>query len=83
MSNTLETLRRELAGAFRLAERIRAHIESQPCTCSGAELDLTVSIGVSALQENDSAVALFARADQALFSAKRAGRNRICVDAPE
>lgn len=66
-------------GAMLLAERIRHHIESNPCACSGAELAMTVSMGVSILQENDSPVSLFARADQALYSAKRNGRNQVCV----
>lgn len=66
-------------GAVLLAERIRDYIETTPCNCSGAKLDLTVSIGLSELQDHDSPVSLFARADQALYSAKRNGRNRVCI----
>ena len=69
----------DLDGGSLLAERIRNHIETQSCTCSGAELDITVSIGVSDLQDHDSPVSLFARADQALYSAKRNGRNQVCA----
>lgn len=69
----------DLEGAVRLAERIREHIEIHPCTCSGADLYMTVSIGVSVLQSHDSPVSLFARADQALYRAKQDGRNRTCV----
>jgi len=69
-------------GSYLLAERIRASIEATPCTCSGADLDIRVSIGVSVLQEDDSPVSLFARADQALYSAKRNGRNQVCVAEP-
>ncbi len=68
-----------LAGSHLLAERIRTAFESSPCTCSGVDLDIRVSIGVSILQGNDSPVSLFARADQALYSAKRNGRNQVCV----
>jgi diguanylate cyclase (GGDEF)-like protein len=68
-----------IEGAHRLAERIRKCIQDNPCHCSGADLNLSVSIGVSVLQENDSPVSLFARADQALYSAKRRGRNQVCV----
>ncbi|MDT8387332.1 MAG: GGDEF domain-containing protein [Thiogranum sp.] len=68
----------DLEGGLLLSERVREHIETHPCTCSGARMDITVSIGVSELQEHDSPVSLFARADQALYSAKRNGRNRIC-----
>jgi len=68
-------------GSHLLAERIRATFETIPCTCSGADLDIRVSIGVSVLQENDSPVSLFARADQALYNAKRNGRNQVCIAA--
>jgi len=66
-------------GAMLLAERIRHYIEENPCACSGAELAMTVSIGVSVLQDTDSPVSLFARADQALYSAKRNGRKQVCA----
>lgn len=69
----------DMDGARLLAERIRSHIEDNPCCCSGTELAITVSIGVSELSENDSPVSLFARADQALYSAKRNGRNQVCI----
>jgi len=71
-----------LAGSHLLAERIRTTFEASPCTCSGVDLDIRVSIGVSVLQGNDSPVSLFARADQALYSAKRNGRNQVCVAEP-
>lgn len=69
----------EIEGAGLLAERLRSHIETHPCSCSGADLNIRVSIGVSVLQKNDNPVSLFARADQALYSAKRHGRNRVVV----
>jgi diguanylate cyclase (GGDEF)-like protein len=69
----------DLEGAQLLAERIRACIASAPCHCAGIDLDITVSIGVSSLREHDSPVSLFARADQALYSAKRSGRNQVCI----
>ncbi len=69
-------------GAALLAERIRCYIAENPCRCSGAELAMTVSIGVSMLADSDTAESLFARADQALYRAKHNGRNRICVTDP-
>jgi diguanylate cyclase (GGDEF)-like protein len=69
----------ETDGALLLAERVRHFIEHNSSNCSGAELNMTVSIGVSTLQEQDTPVALFARADQALYNAKRQGRNQVCL----
>jgi diguanylate cyclase (GGDEF)-like protein len=69
----------EMEGAGLLAERIRNHIETHPCCCSGVDLNIRVSIGASVLQKNDSPASLFARADQALYSAKRHGRNQVVV----
>ena len=44
--------------------------------------DLTISIGIAGLEGmNDSAEALLHRADQALYSAKKTGRNKVVADA--
>ena len=72
-----------IEGARLLAERIRRHIEDHPCICSGAELDITVSLGLSVMYKNDTPVSLFARADQALYHAKKNGRNQVCAAAVE
>ena len=66
-------------GAILLAERIRSYIEKTSCNCSGADLNMTASVGVSILRDDDSPVSLFARADQALYNAKRNGRNQVCM----
>ncbi len=70
-------------GALLLAERIRSHIAETPCRCSGAELAMSVSIGVSMLADSDTPESLFARADQALYQAKDNGRNQVCVIDPQ
>lgn len=66
-------------GAQLLAERIRRCIAGNPFVCSGAELAMTVSIGVSMLADTDTPESLFARADQALYRAKHNGRNQVCL----
>jgi diguanylate cyclase (GGDEF)-like protein len=67
----------ELEGAYALAERLRAEVLAagipHPDSPSGL---LSVSIGVTAMEEGDEPVSLFARADTALYEAKRMGRNR-------
>jgi diguanylate cyclase (GGDEF)-like protein len=72
-----------LEGASLLAERIRRYIEDHPCICSGAELDITVSLGLSVMHQHDTPVSLFSRADQALYHAKKNGRNQVCAAAME
>ena len=42
-------------------------------------LSFTVSIGVTAFREGDSAASMVERADRALYSAKHAGRNRAVL----
>lgn len=65
--------------AGRIAERLRAAVEAQPFDVNrGAPVRITVSIGVAAWPaQADSAQALVAAADAALYAAKNAGRNRV------
>jgi two-component system, cell cycle response regulator len=43
---------------------------------------VTISIGIAGLRDReDSAAAMLKRADQALYRAKRDGRNRVVPDA--
>jgi len=70
--------------AFTIAERLRKSIEQNPITISRAPgaLNITISIGIAGSEgPGDSAEALLHRADQALYSAKRAGRNRVVAAA--
>lgn len=63
-----------------IAERIRAAIARQPFHVHGnVTLKITASLGLAAWCPGDSAKELYARADQALYEAKTAGRN--CVIA--
>ncbi len=68
----------DIAGARAVAERVRAAIEETEFDV-GAEAPhpVTVSIGVAALGEGQSVEALVAAADEALYEAKAAGRNRV------
>jgi two-component system cell cycle response regulator len=70
--------------AYAVAERLRKSIETTPIEISRApgKLAITISIGIAASEgEGDTAEALLRRADQALYSAKRNGRNRVVADA--
>lgn len=68
-----------LEGASLLAERIRKNIEKTPCHCSGIDIKMTISAGISAFEQGDSPLTLFARADEALYVAKQNGRNQTYV----
>jgi diguanylate cyclase (GGDEF)-like protein len=69
-------------GATVVAERLRNRIEQIEIPGFG---NLTASIGIAAYPlHGASRAALVSAADMALYSAKRAGRNRVAVfDAPE
>ncbi len=73
----------DLAAATAVAERLRQRIASEPFPIQqGAQgIDVTISIGIAALGGNDDAASVIKRADQALYRAKRNGRNRVVPDA--
>jgi two-component system, cell cycle response regulator len=73
-----------LDGARAVAERIRERVEATPFVVHRGQraLPVTVSIGVAAREPSDtSAPDLLRRADEALYEAKRDGRNRVVARA--
>jgi two-component system, cell cycle response regulator len=67
----------------RIAERLRRAIASKSFDCGLAKLvPVTASVGVANLQGSDDTLEkLLKRADQALYTAKREGRNRVVIAA--
>ena len=70
-----------LGGAVVVAERLRAAVAEEPfiVQSSGARLPVTVSVGIAMTGEGngDTLESLLQRADEALYAAKNAGRNRV------
>ena len=73
----------DLPAALAIAERMRKLIANRPFTIGPAKaIPVTVSIGVSSLEGvEDTPTRILKRADEALYSAKREGRNRVEVAA--
>ena len=67
--------------ALKLAESIRAHVESLelPNPRSSTSSWLTISVGVATIvpSQRDDVEAFFVAADRAMYEAKEAGRNRV------
>jgi two-component system, cell cycle response regulator len=70
--------------AANIAERLRMSIEGKPFVLrsSGVELNITASLGISCNSLNvETPEQLLKEADNALYDAKRAGRNRVVAAA--
>ena len=74
----------DLSFAYMVAERMRLYVADRPFVLEGLEksLDITISVGVTCSEgDGDTTAAMMRRADQALYRAKRDGRNRVVADA--
>lgn len=72
----------DIEGAQVLAEKIRSQLEREPCQESGRLIPVTASFGIAEAEASDGVGGLgkaLSRADQALYSAKQSGRNRVAV----
>nr|WP_319556437.1 diguanylate cyclase [uncultured Vibrio sp.] len=69
----------EAKKAQEIANRIRILIEKSPCVSHGNLINLTVSIGVAAFNQQDDFEALLEEADKALYHAKHHGRNQVII----
>ncbi|WP_448679488.1 sensor domain-containing diguanylate cyclase [Pseudomonas nicosulfuronedens] len=68
----------DIAAAHVFAQRLQQQLQEQPLMQGGQRIPLSISIGIAALEANDtSAEAALSRSDSALYRAKQNGRNRI------
>ena len=72
----------DAADAVALSERVREAI-SRPMVLSAATIRSGASVGVTMMAENDSVDELIARADRAMYRAKRTGGDRVELDASD
>jgi diguanylate cyclase (GGDEF)-like protein len=64
--------------ALQVAERVQREIQGLSFSHDGQTFGITVSQGLTSLTAEDESVeSLFARADAAMYEAKRQGKNRI------
>lgn len=73
----------DLAEAFRLADRFRGRIKDLSCAYRTTSLHITVSLGVAELQTSENPEELIRRADTALYTAKRMGRDCAWFSSPD
>ncbi|MCB5225492.1 diguanylate cyclase [Alishewanella sp. 16-MA] len=68
-----------LNGAIEVANRVRLQLSEQAFIEHEPKVRVTISAGVSLHQMSNSADELILQADQALYQAKRAGRNQVSI----
>ena len=67
----------DLTGALAFGERIRRCVDQQQFVYTGTQIRVTVSVGVAAVSNMREPQELIGAADDALYQAKRQGRNRV------
>lgn len=70
-----------VSGARIVAEDIRERVAGNKVSLgvgSPKQAEITVSVGIAAYRKGESKEDLYHRCDQALYRAKRLGRNRVC-----
>ncbi len=65
-----------IEGATTTAEKIRQDVEGHDFS---HEKSITVSIGITCFMESDSAESMMNRVDEALYHAKKSGRNQVAI----
>lgn len=72
----------ELPGAAEVAERIVAHCREMTVPTAADPVRVTCSVGVVVTEAGDSTLTeMLARADEAMYAAKRGGRDRVIAAA--
>jgi len=72
----------DLAGAIEAAERIRVAVSSCEAQAEGTELCVTITLGLAQFDPDESVEDLIARADEAMYKGKAAGRDTVVASPP-
>lgn len=67
----------DIEQAARSAERLRSAVEALVIESDGARISVTLSIGITQYRSEEALSTAIARADNALYAGKAAGRNRV------
>ena len=67
----------KMNGAMKLSYRIKQSIESKDFKFNNSIIKISVSIGITSPSKTDSIFSLIERVDEALYEAKKKGRNRV------
>lgn len=70
----------DIVGAKIMADRIRKNVENHTIAYGMEILKLTASLGISSLRGNDDCDSIIKRADNAMYRAKKNGRNQTQVE---
>ncbi len=70
----------DAAGLAALGERLRAEVGSTDIAANDVRLRVSVSVGTAMSHPGDTPESLVHRADEALYAAKAAGRDRVVAD---
>jgi diguanylate cyclase (GGDEF)-like protein len=68
--------------ALALAEKVRASVQDARIHCADRDLRVTISLGVTRVVPGEPQDAAVKRADDALYDAKRSGRNKVVSALP-
>ena len=73
----------DIARAYQVGERLRACVAADNFQIGGGQsIRVTASVGIATLERgDDTPESIYKRADNALYAAKRRGRNRVAADA--
>lgn len=69
----------DLSAAHQIAEHLRQDLATQPLRLLETDIQMTISLGVIQLSDEDNLETSLKQVDKALYQAKKTGRNKVCI----